>query len=152
LWFGGCDTLQPCQPEQNDSVITLSEEFYREIDQHRIPVEREAVAALANAPGALDFYIWLVWRTWTVKGLPVRIPLFGTDGLGEQLGTQAYSGDRYFRRKIIRWLREVKALWPECPASPSSDGQLPVVHCSRHSPAIFRKQGCFWTWHGRPEG
>jgi hypothetical protein len=140
LWFSSCDIRQPCQPEQNDNAITLSEEFYREIDQHRIPVERAAVAALANAPGALDFYIWLVWRTWAVKGPPVRIHLFGPNGLCEQLGSQAYSGDRYFRRKIIHWLRQVKALWPECPASLSNDGQLLVVACSRHSSAIFRNR------------
>jgi hypothetical protein len=35
----------------------LSEAFYDEIDQHRIPVEREVVALLANAPGVLDLYV-----------------------------------------------------------------------------------------------
>ena len=136
LWFSGSDTVEPDQSQQHDNVITLSDEFYREIDRHRIPVEREAVAALANAPGALDFYIWLVWRTWTVKGPQVRIPLFGSDGLAEQLGTQAYSGDRYFRRKIIHWLRLVRALWSECPASLSTDGQYLIVPSSRRSSAI----------------
>ena len=46
-----------------DNLITLSEAFYDEIDQHRIPVEREVVALLANAPGVLDLYVWLVWKT-----------------------------------------------------------------------------------------
>jgi hypothetical protein len=40
-----------------DNVVTLSEAFYNEIDQHRIPVEHEVVAALAHAPGILDFYL-----------------------------------------------------------------------------------------------
>jgi hypothetical protein len=133
LWFNGCETLQPCPSQQNDNVITLSEEFYREIE---IPVERAAVAALANAPGALDFYVWLV----NLDGQRTARPhsLFGLDGLCEQLGTQAYSDERYFRRKIIRWLRQVKALWPECPASLSSDGQLLIVASSNHSSAILR--------------
>jgi len=34
-----------------------------EISQHPILAEREAVALLANAPGALDFYIWLAWKS-----------------------------------------------------------------------------------------
>ena len=44
------------------NLIVLSEAFYDEIDQHRIPVEREVVALLANAPGGLDLYVWLCGR------------------------------------------------------------------------------------------
>jgi len=36
--------------ESVTNVITLSESFYAEIDQHKIPAERKVVAALANAP------------------------------------------------------------------------------------------------------
>jgi len=31
-------------------------------------------------------YIWLAWRTWTLNGPQSRIPLFGPDGLCQQLG------------------------------------------------------------------
>jgi hypothetical protein len=47
------------EPEHSDNneaaenVISLSEAFYKEIDQHRIPVEREVIAALAHAPGMI---------------------------------------------------------------------------------------------------
>jgi len=114
----------------------LSEAFYDEIDQHRIPVEREVVALLANAPGVLDLYVWLVWKTWTLNGPSVRIPLFGTGGLSDQLGTEEYSADRFFRRKIRPWLREVQALWPQCPASISADGQNLVLYTARRKPAV----------------
>jgi hypothetical protein len=40
--------------EAAENVISLSEAFYREIDQLRIPVEREVIGALAHAPGMLD--------------------------------------------------------------------------------------------------
>src|SRR5271157_1408990 len=50
------------------------------------------------------------------------LPLFSGGGLVNQLGTDEYSGERFFRRKINFWLRQVKALWPECPAHVSSDG------------------------------
>lgn len=136
LWFNTNERGQPSEFEHRENVITLSEAFYREIDQHRIPVEREVVAALAHAPGLLDFYVWLVWKSWTVNGTPARIPLFAPNGLSEQLGTSEYSGDRFFRRKISRWLRQVKALWPECPASISKDGRSLIVRSSRKSPAI----------------
>jgi hypothetical protein len=123
-----------------DNTITLSEAFYREIDQHRIPVEREVAAALAHAPGALDFYVWIVWRTWAINGKLDRIPLFGNHGLKEQLGTGDYSLDRYFRRKINAWLRWVKCLWPECPASISTDGHFLLLSSSKAVPAINRIQ------------
>jgi hypothetical protein len=38
-------------------VVSLSESFYDEVNQHPIPVERHVVASLANAPGLLDFYL-----------------------------------------------------------------------------------------------
>jgi hypothetical protein len=94
------------------------------------------VALLANAPGMLDLYVWLVWKTWTLNGQSVRIPLFGTGGLSDQLGTEGYSADRFFRRKICRSLREVQALWPECPASLSTDGQSLVLHSAKRNPAV----------------
>ena len=114
----------------------LSEAFYDEIDQHRIPVEREVVALLANAPAVLDLYVWLVWKTWTLNGQSVRIPLFSTGGLSDQLGTEEYSADRFFRRKIRRWLGEVQALWPQCPASISADGQSLVLYSAKRNPAV----------------
>ena len=81
-----------------------SDAFYEEINGHRIPVEREVVALLANAPGVLDLYVWLVWKTWSLNAHSVRIPLFNPGGLAEQLGSIEYSADRFFRRKLSHWL------------------------------------------------
>jgi hypothetical protein len=114
----------------------LSEAFYKEIDEHRIPVEREVIAALAHAPGLLDFYVWVVWKSWTLNGGRAYVPLFGPYGLSSQLGTTQYSAKRRFRQTIAGWIRKVKAFWPECPAEISEDGQLLVVTSSRQYPAI----------------
>jgi len=135
LWFHHEEpgTVPTSSPE---NLIVLSEAFYAEIDQHRIPVEREVVALLANAPGVLDLYVWLVWKTWTLNGHSVRIPLFGAGGLSEQLGAADYSADRFFRRKLHRWLREVQTLWPECPASISKGGQSLILYPAKRKPAI----------------
>ena len=136
LWYStnnGCSTGESASDE---NVITLSEAFYSEIDRHRIPVEREVVSSLAHAPGILDFYLWLVWKTWTVNGVPSRIPTVGPAGLCDQLGAAQYSSPRRFRHLIVEWLTRVKAYWPECPASVTSDRRFLVVHSSRKSPAI----------------
>jgi hypothetical protein len=62
LWFNANPTIQTADSVTRDNVITLSEAFHQAIDQHRIPVEREAIACLAHAPGGLDIYIWLFGR------------------------------------------------------------------------------------------
>ena len=116
--------------------MTLSESFYAEISQHPIPVEREAVALLANAPGALDFYVWLAWRSWAVKADVVRVPLFGSAGLTSQLGAGEYTSSRYFRRKLASWLRRVSALWPQCNARLSDDGNFLLIQPIRNSEAV----------------
>jgi len=136
LWFNQDHCSNAPDPESHENTITLSEAFYREIDEHRIPVEREVIAALAHAPGALDFYMWMVWKSWTVNGNPARIPLFAHQGLKDQLGATEYSLDRYFRRKIIAWLRQVKVLWPDCPASISEDRRFLVLPSSKRVPAV----------------
>ena len=123
LWYNREEPAEAGYNERDNS-ITLSEAFYYEIDRHKIPVERRVVAALANAPGTLDLYVWLVWRSWNLtEGQRARIPLFGTTGLAQQLGSKEYGRDRDFRQKLAKWLREVKAWWPECPAdgSPTDD-------------------------------
>jgi hypothetical protein len=136
LWFSTSEQPQPPPAEDFDNVITLSESFNREIDEHRIPVEREVVAALAHAPGVLDFYVWLVWKSWAVNGRPASIPLVAEHGLNEQLGSAEYAQPRLFRFKIRAWLKQVKLLWPECPAVLSADGHVLTIHSSREFPAI----------------
>jgi hypothetical protein len=135
LWFNS-NADKPASEENFENQIVLSEAFYREIDEHPIPVEREVVAALAHAPGVLDFYMWLVWKSWTVNGHAASVPLIAANGLNEQLGSAEYAQPRLFRFKVRTWLRQVKALWPECPAEVSPAGDSIIVQSSRKSPAI----------------
>ncbi len=135
LWFHQDETAPRVGPT-DENVVVLSEAFFAEIDAHRIPVEREVVAALANAPGVLDLYLWLVWKTWTLNGHTVRVPLFNPGGLADQLGSAEYTADRFFRRKLRFWLSEVKTIWPECPAQISPDGQTLTLRSSKKTPAI----------------
>ena len=139
LWFHEGEG-EAVDSDSSENSIVLSEAFYEEIDQHRIPVEREVVAALANAPGVLDLYLWLAWKTWSLNGRSVRIPLFTQGGLVDQLGSIEYSEKRFFRRKLAYWLREVRTFWPECPARISQDGQALVVRFPHKTFAIASAQ------------
>ena len=136
LWCGTGDRSSAAEAKSEDNVITLSEFFYNEIEQHRIPVEREVVASLAHASGILDFYLWLAWKSWTINHGPSRIPIVGPAGLCDQLGSAHYSSPRRFRHLIVEWLAKVKAYWPECRAFVTSDRRFLVVPSSRKSPAV----------------
>ena len=136
LWFNKEEIEQTPGERANENLICLSEAFYQEIDQHRIPVEREVIAALAHAPGMLDFYMWVVWKSWTMGGGTAHVPLFGDCGLTSQLGTTEYSARRRFRQILTDWIVNVKALWPECPAQISQDGQHLQVRSCRGNPAV----------------
>jgi len=131
LWFNRAEPQDSPGPDQADNIVTLSDSFYEEVNQHPIPVERQVVAGLANAPGLLDFYVWIVWRSWTVKAGPARIPLFGPQGLQGQLGAATYSRNKRFRQTLRHWLQRIKLFWPQCPAAPSPDGKFLIVYSSR---------------------
>jgi hypothetical protein len=116
LWYsesGVPETARPPQP-RTENVIVLSEEFWREIQEHPIPVDLAVVKALADSPGNLDLYVWLVWRCWTAKG-SVSVPLFGPEALVSQLGISEKLRERDFRRQIVYWIKVIHQLWPECP-------------------------------------
>jgi hypothetical protein len=136
LWFNRDDQIQPSLQEGLHNAVVLSEGFYREICERPIPVEREVVAALAHAPGLLDFYVWITWKSWTVKGVPTHVPFFGLNGLCNQLGTKQYSVERLFRHKVRQWITQVKHFWPECTAAISEDGQPLLIRSSKISAAV----------------
>lgn len=136
LWFNRAEPQDFPAPDQTENVVTLSDSFYEEVNQHPIPVERQVVASLANAPGLLDFYVWTVWKSWTVKACPARIPLFASQGLQGQLGAATYSRNKRFRQTLRHWLRRIKLFWPECPAELSPDARFLIVHSLRQAPAI----------------
>lgn len=125
LWYTK-SVDQRILPGDFQNVIELSHKFWEEIQAHPIPVDLAVVRALADSPGNLDLYVWLVWRCWTAKR-EVRIPLFGPEGLIHQLGVSERTANREFRRRLKDWLRITRALWPECPAALADDANALIV-------------------------
>jgi hypothetical protein len=102
-------------------MIVLSEEFYREIQNHPIPTDLDAAKALSSSPAALDLFMWLSYRCYSARGRE-RVPLFGEFGLASQLGCVSYARPRKFREKLEGWLDLVRAMWPQCPAKVDQNG------------------------------
>ena len=119
-------------PHRPENLIVLSEEFWREIQEHPIPVDLSVVRALADSPGNLDLYVWLVWRCWTARA-PASVPLFGPGGLISQLGISERLRERDFRRQIVQWLKLTQQLWPECPVTIAEDGTCLLVKPTKTS-------------------
>jgi hypothetical protein len=110
IWYEG----------SGENEIVLSDEFYREVAAHPIPVDLEAVKVLAATPGALDLFTWLTYRCFCAKQ-PEMIPLSGPTGLAGQLGAVEYSRPRRFRAMIEEWLDRIRLLWPSCPCHVEGD-------------------------------
>jgi len=124
IWYARDPGQQTLPGYQNE--ILLSPEFYNEIMAHPVPADLGAAKALSSAPAALDLFMWISYRCFTAKGEEC-VPLFGTFGLVNQLGSVEYARPRKFRERLDGWLRLVRGLWPECPARISGDGRFVVV-------------------------
>ena len=108
------------------NAVTLSQAFWEELKNHPIPVDTEVIRMLAHNAGCLDLYTWLSWRCYKAKG-PERVPLFGAQGLMNQLGVQEYARERKFRERLKGWLKLICLYWPECPVVLAKNGAFLVV-------------------------
>jgi Plasmid encoded RepA protein len=66
---------------QFENVIVLSEDFYREVTQHSVPNDLDAVKVLASAPAVLDLYMWLSY-----------LPLLQSERIGSDSRSSGQSG------------------------------------------------------------
>jgi len=108
LWW---NHREPGQRSLFPSTLTLSEDFYREIIEHPVPLDIRALRVLKRSPMALDIYAWLNWRLFYVRQ-PVCIPW---EGLQAQFGAgypTTPQGMRDFRKKFLAALRKVVCVLP----------------------------------------
>ena len=90
------------------------EKLFQEIINHPVPLDITTLTALKRCALGLDLYLWLVYRTFTLRA-PLRLTWrllysqFGVD--------PARASDKRtvldFRRKVLRELKKIKLAWPE---------------------------------------
>ena len=124
---------KPDQPSLWDSKIELSEKFFNEIIRCPVPLDLNALAALKRCSLGLDLYLWLTYRTFTLRA-PLRLTW---QQLYHQFGPNPNSAATHnavqnFRRRILRELIKVKLAWPKLNYS-TAKGLL-ILHPS--TPAI----------------
>ena len=104
----------PNRPGLFDSTIRLGEEFFNEILAHPVPLDMHILRSLKRSPLGLDLYVWLVYRTFTLRAplcLSWRQVLrqFGADPAKESRKNSVQN----FRRQCLREMKKIKRAWPD---------------------------------------
>ena len=102
------------EPVLFDSKIRLGEDFFNEIIRHPVPIDMNTLTALKRCALGLDLYLWLTYRTFSLKR-PLRLTW---KQLYCQFGTDPAKSDnkfivRNFRQNVLRELKKIKLAWPE---------------------------------------
>ena len=97
-----------------DSKIRLGEAFFNEIINHPVPLDTNILTALKRSSLGLDLYLWLVYRTFTLRAT-LRL---SWRQVYRQFGAHPAKASnnntvQAFRYKILRELKKIKLAWPE---------------------------------------
>ena len=104
---------KPNEPSLWESKIELSEKFFNEIISHPVPLDMNTLTALKRSSLGLDLYLWLVYRTFTLRA-PLRLTwrhLYRQFGAHPDKGSDKFTVHA-FRYKVIRELKKIKLAWP----------------------------------------
>jgi hypothetical protein len=112
------------------STLRLSHEFFTSLQDHAVPLDERAVAALATSCMALDAYCWLAQRLHRVpSGRPLLVPW---EALKLQFGWH-YDRMDNFKARMRQVLAEVRTQYPDARLEFETRGLL-----LRHSPPPVR--------------
>ena len=108
------DPKRPREAVLWDSKIRLGEDFFNEIIRHPLPLDMNILKSLKRSPLGLDLYMWLSYRTFTLK---TPLPLRWKD-LYRQFGAHPWKTDDWravgnFRTKVLREFKKIKTAWPD---------------------------------------
>ena len=95
-----------------ESKIELGEKFFNEIIHHPVPIDMNTLTALKRSPLGLDLYLWLVYRTFSLRA-PQRLTwqqLYGQFGAHPDKAKDKVTVQN-FRRKVLRELKKIKTAW-----------------------------------------
>jgi hypothetical protein len=141
----------PRNPDELDAphFVRLSTEWAREIREHPVPIDLQTVRALRTHPGALDFYQWQIWRSFTAKRC-LRIPLTGKSGLFAQLGCLQDQPPKELRRRLKEWQALIKLGWRDCPNGLSKEGDAFLIHPGAPLGTLHRNRFILRGFPGTP--
>jgi len=109
LWW---DYKTPEQGSLWGSYIELSEKFHQAILANPVPLRADILSALRKSPLALDTYMWVSYRLFTLQNSGQEQVTLGYGRLQEQFGTGISEANyRSFRRDFKTALAKVAQHW-----------------------------------------
>ena len=105
---------KPDEPTLWESKIRLGEDLFNEIIRHPVPIDMNTLTALKRCALGLDLYLWLTYRTFTLRA-PLRITwrqVYRQFGLHPTKASDKRTVDA-FRTKCLRELKKIKLAWPK---------------------------------------
>ena len=106
----------PKHPDQTglwESKVRLSEVFFNEIVSHPVPLDMNTLKALKRSPLGLDLYLWLTYRTFTLRA-PLRLTwrhLYRQFGVDPEKASDKRTVQN-FRSRTVYELKKIKLAWP----------------------------------------
>ena len=110
LWW---DPRRPDEPVLWESKIELGEKFFNEIIQHPVPIDMNTLTALSRSSLGLDLYLWVTYRTFTLKR-PMRLSwrqLYRQFGVEPDRAVDKLIVNN-FRTDCLRELKKIRVAWP----------------------------------------
>ena len=109
LWW---DFKNPEQGSLWGSYIEISEEFRQAILSTPVPLRTDILKALKKSPLALDVYMWISYRLFTMHATGQESVSLGYGRLQEQFGTGiAEANYRQFRKEVKLAFAKVAQCW-----------------------------------------
>lgn len=112
---------QPQQQSIWESRVLLSEDFYQLLINAPVPLDWRILQAIKRSPLALDLYMWLSYRMYTLQK-PQRIKW---ETLATQFGAE-YKSVRHFRAKVREHLLKINSIWNGLNVDVSSDEAIEI--------------------------
>ena len=104
---------KPDEPTLWESKIYLGEAFFNEIIRYPVPIDMNTLKALKRCSLGLDLYLWLVYRTFTLRAAQQITwrQVYRQFGLDPDKASDKQTV-KNFRRKVLRELKKIKLAWP----------------------------------------
>lgn len=115
------DPVRLEQPAFWDSRIVLSEQFFKMLKAAPIPIDWRILKAIKRSPMALDLYMWLSYRIFTLEK-PQKIRW---ETLSKQFGSE-YERVRDFRAKVRQHAQKIQAIWNDLKIDLSNDEVIEI--------------------------
>lgn len=120
LWW---DPKHPDQLSMQDSSVTLTESFYRELTCSAVPLDVNVLRQIRRSPLAIDIYCWLTYRLSYHRGISVVT----WDQLRRQFGAgypDTVRGRSNWKLKVTSALDKVLEAWPDASVQATGNGLM----------------------------